>query len=57
MAATSERPAWLDRLEVLTGQWEMEATFEAGYFSPDSPAMTGRGAQTTFAPATSICDS
>jgi hypothetical protein len=48
MAATSERPAWLDRLEVLTGQWEMEATFEAGYFSPDSPAMTGRGAQTTF---------
>lgn len=42
------RPAWLDRLAVLTGQWEMEATFEAGYFSPDSPAITGRGAQTTF---------
>ncbi len=28
----AERPAWLDRLDVLTGQWEMEASFEAGYF-------------------------
>lgn len=42
------RPASLDRLEVLTGQWEMEATFEAGYFGPGSPAITGRGGQTTF---------
>lgn len=42
------RPARLDRLDVLTGQWEMEATFEAGYFSPGSPAFTGRGGRTTF---------
>ena len=44
----AERPAWLDRLDVLTGQWEMEASFEAGYFGPGSPAITGRGGRTTF---------
>jgi hypothetical protein len=32
------RPESLDRLNVLIGQWEMEATFEAGYFGPASPA-------------------
>ena len=42
------RPMSLDRLDVLTGQWEMEATFEAGYFGPGSPAITGRGGRTTF---------
>ena len=26
----------------------MEATFEAGYFGPGSPAMTNRGGRTTF---------
>jgi hypothetical protein len=44
----AERPARLDRLDVLIGRWEMEATFAAGYFGPDSPAMTARGARTTF---------
>jgi hypothetical protein len=42
------RPASLDRLGALIGHWEMEATFAAGYFGPDSPAMTARGASTTF---------
>jgi hypothetical protein len=44
----AERPASLGRLDALTGQWEMEATFEAGYFGPGSPAFTGRGGQATF---------
>lgn len=44
----AERPAPLGRLEALIGQWEMEATFGAGYFGPDSPAFTGRGGRTTF---------
>ncbi len=42
------RPASLGRLDLLTGQWEMEASFEAGYFGPGSPAMTRRGGRTTF---------
>jgi len=44
----AERPARLDRLDMLTGQWEMEASFEAGYFGPGTPAITGRGGRTTF---------
>ena len=43
-----ERPAALDRLDILAGTWEMEARFEAGYFGPGSPAITGRGGRTTF---------
>src|SRR5215467_9723782 len=42
------RPGSLDRLDVLTGEWEMEATFGAGYFGPGSPATTERGGRTTF---------
>lgn len=42
-----ERAASLDRLNVLVGQWETEATFEAGFFGPGSPGITGRG-RTTF---------
>src|SRR5262245_7052219 len=42
-----ERPAALDRLNVLVGQWETEATFAAGFFGPGSPEVTGRG-RTTF---------
>jgi hypothetical protein len=38
-----ERPASLDRLNVLVGQWEMEAIFKAGFFGPGSPGITGRG--------------
>ena len=33
----AERPASLDRLDVLIGQWEMEATFE-----PDTSALAAR---------------
>lgn len=44
----AERPAALDRLDVLTGTWEMEARFEAGYFGQASPAITRRGGRTTF---------
>ncbi len=42
------RPVPLDRLDVLIGQWEMEAMFGAGYFGPGTSAMTGRGGRTTF---------
>jgi hypothetical protein len=42
-----ERPASLDRLNVLVGQWQVEATFKAGFFGPGSPAQTSRG-RTTF---------
>lgn len=44
----AERPASLERLDVLIGRWEMEATFEAGYFGQGSPATTEGGARTTF---------
>jgi hypothetical protein len=43
-----ERPAALDRLDVLIGRWEMEATFKARYFGAGSPAITDRGGRTTF---------
>jgi len=42
------RPASLDRLDGLIGEWDMEASFEAGYFGPGSPALTAGGGQTTF---------
>ena len=42
------RPMSLDRLDVLIGQWEMEATFGAGYFGPGTATMTARGGRTTF---------
>ena len=44
----AERPTSLDRLDVLIGQSEMEAAYEAGYFGLGSPAITGRGGRTTF---------
>jgi hypothetical protein len=43
-----QRLAFLDRLDALIGQWEMEATFGAGVFGPGSPAFTSRGGRTTF---------
>jgi hypothetical protein len=43
-----ERPASLDRLEALLGCWEMEATFQAGYFGRGTPEVTERGGLTTF---------
>ena len=42
------RPAALNGLDVLTGRWEMEASFAAGAFGPGSPATTERGGLTTF---------
>jgi hypothetical protein len=44
----AERPVSLDHLDILTGQWEMEATFDAGYFGPGRPPVTDRGSRTTF---------
>lgn len=38
-----ERATWLDRLDVLVGQWEMAATFQAGFFGPESPEITAHG--------------
>ena len=37
------RPGALDRLNVLVGRWDTEATFDAGFFGPGSPEVTGRG--------------
>jgi hypothetical protein len=42
------RPLSLDRLDALIGRWEMEATFDAGYFGPGSAAIAQRGGRTTF---------
>jgi hypothetical protein len=42
------RPVSLDRLEVLIGQWEVAASFDAGYFGPGSPAITSGGGRVTF---------
>jgi len=42
------RPGSLDRLEVLIGEWQMEASFDAGYFGPGSPAVTSGGGRTAF---------
>lgn len=44
----ADRPAFIDRLDALIGQWEMEATFGEGSFGPGSPAVTNRGGLTTF---------
>jgi hypothetical protein len=30
----AERPAALSSVEALVGEWEMEASFEAGFFGP-----------------------
>ncbi|NUT36465.1 MAG: hypothetical protein HOV79_25710 [Hamadaea sp.] len=38
-----DRPAELDRLDVLVGVWESEATFDAGFFGPGSPEVKGLG--------------
>jgi hypothetical protein len=40
------RPAALSRLDALLGEWEMEVSFEAGYFGPGSPPVAGRGGST-----------
>jgi hypothetical protein len=44
---TAERPEALDRLDGLVGEWATEATFEAGFFGPGTPAVSG-GGRTTF---------
>ncbi len=42
------RPLALSRLDAFVGSWEMEASFEGGYFAPGSPPFTARGGRTTF---------
>lgn len=42
------RPAALQRLDALLGEWDMEAQFEADYFAPGSPPVTARGGRTSF---------
>jgi hypothetical protein len=42
------RPADLDKLDSLVGDWEMEACFAPGFFGPDSPAITNSDGRTTF---------
>ncbi|MFI6043946.1 hypothetical protein ACIA8C_20115 [Nocardia sp. NPDC051321] len=43
-----DRDTALDRLEPLVGRWEVEASFEAGFFGPDTTAVTDRSGRTTF---------
>lgn len=42
------RPVALSRLDALVGEWETEFSFEARFFGPGSPAVSGRGGRTTF---------
>ncbi|MEP7024415.1 MAG: hypothetical protein ABJB47_11580 [Actinomycetota bacterium] len=42
------RPAAIARLEVLVGQWEVTATFEAGFFGPGSAEVQDSSGRTTF---------
>jgi hypothetical protein len=44
----AERPAALDRLDVLIGRWSVEAVFDADFFGPGTSAVTDRGGLTTF---------
>jgi hypothetical protein len=44
----ARRPAALDRLDVLVGRWDVEASFAAGCLGPGSAAFTARGGHTTF---------
>lgn len=44
----TSRPSALDALDVLVGEWEMEATFPAGFFGPGAPEITDRGGRTSF---------
>jgi hypothetical protein len=42
------RPDSLDRFDALIGIWEMEASFQAGYFGPGTPPITNRTGRTNF---------
>lgn len=42
-----ERPAWLDRLDALLGEWDTEAVFDAGFLGPGSAEMRAAG-RTSF---------
>lgn len=44
----ASRPEALDRFDALIGTWEMQASFKAGYFGPDTPPITNRGGRTIF---------
>jgi hypothetical protein len=44
----SERPAQLAALDVLLGTWDVQASFAAGFFGPDSPATAMGGGRVSF---------
>ena len=44
----ASRPGALDRYDALIGTWDMEASFAAGYFGPETPPITNRDGRTTF---------
>jgi hypothetical protein len=44
----SERPRQLAGLDALLGEWDVQASFAAGFFSLDSPATTLGGGRTSF---------
>jgi hypothetical protein len=43
-----ERPSQLAALDALLGEWDVQASFAAGFFGPDSPATTLGGGRTSF---------
>jgi hypothetical protein len=43
-----ERPSQLAALDALPGEWDVQASFAAGFFGPDSPATTVGGGRTSF---------
>jgi len=43
-----ERPSQLAALDALLGEWDVQASFAAGFLGPDSPATTVGGARTSF---------
>jgi hypothetical protein len=43
-----ERPSQVAALDVLLGEWDVQASFAGGYFGPGSPATTVGGGRTSF---------
>lgn len=43
-----ERQPQLAGLDALLGEWDVQASFAAGFFGPDSPATTIGGGRTSF---------
>jgi hypothetical protein len=45
---STERSLVLAALDALLGEWEVQASFAAGYFGADNPAVTLGGGHTSF---------